>query len=264
MSDAMITRRGGGVNLNFRITQYSEGTDMSRIIGKPNEIAVMTENKIDGWQFSYEEPENPTTGMVWIKLANTGRSMFNALKKNAIILGGAVAHQYLTGEWQPKHAQIYQNGGWNDFRHYLFREGMGQIVQWRDYNNATFTDDSITVKPSNGAAIRTFDKFDFSPYSKLFLDYTPYMNGYNSYQFGITFTTKNTGYSDLYSSTQGYAPTGCTQNQQYPCGTAPNILGVRATIELEITDATKEAPQYLGFAGYWTDPTYIVHNVWLE
>lgn len=261
MSDVWITRRGGGTRLNFELT----GGIAPPAAPRENTIWVETSVGFPSWAFSYGPPVNPADGMLWVKTADTGHAPFNALKKNALVLSGAAAFQYVSGVWQSRHAKIFQEGAWRDFRRYLFREGMGQIVQWRG-NSAVITDESIVVNtPSSGSpTIATYDMFDFSNYQKLFLELTPNLNLVNAYKFGITFS-RNSDLNSYYSATIGAVPTGAIQNKQYPVGTAPVVNGTRATIELVIANAVKESPCYLAFAHSGrNNPEFTVHNVWLE
>lgn len=261
MSDVWITRRGGGTRLNFELT----GGIAPPAAPGENTIWVETSVGFPSWAFSYAPPVNPADGMLWIKTADTGHAPFNALKKNALVLSGAAAFQYVSGVWQSRHAKIFQEGAWRDFRHYLFREGLGEIVKWRG-TAVVITSDSIAVNtPSSGNSIAaTYDRFDFSPYQKLFLELTPNLNTLYGYRLGITFS-RSSNLNDYYSSTQGAVPNGAVQNQQYPENTAPIRNGVRSTLELAISDAVKEAPCYLAFAhNSWNNPEFTIHNVWLE
>lgn len=261
MSDVWITRRGGGTRLNFELT----GGIAPPAAPRENTIWVETSVGFPSWAFSYGPPVNPADGMLWIKTADTGHAPFNALKKNALVLSGAAAFQYVSGAWQSRSAKIFQEGAWRDFRRYLFREGLGEIVKWRGAA-AVITDNSIKANTNgNGNCnIATFDKFDFSPYQKLFLDLTPTLNTSYSYRFGITFS-RSSNLNDYYSATINAVPAGAIQNQQYPVGTAPVVNGTRATIELVIADAVKESPCYLAFGhSGGNNPEFTIHNVWLE
>ena len=261
MSDVWITRRGGGTRLNFELT----GGIAPPAAPGENTIWVETSVGFPSWAFSYGPPVNPADGMLWIKTADTGHAPFNALKKNALVLSGAAAFQYVSGVWQSRHTKIFQEGAWRDFRRYLFREGLGEIVKWRG-TAVNITNNRIAVNtPSSGNSIAaTFNMFDFSNYQKLFLDLTPTLNTTNSYRFGITFS-RSSNLNDYYSATIGAVPTGAIQNQQYPVGTAPVVNGTRATIELVIANAVKESPCYLAFAhSSGKNPEFTIHNVWLE
>ena len=268
MSDVFISRRGGGMNLNFRVTRYPLGTDLSGVTGKTNEIAVLTDTPFPEWVFSFHEPTLPAADMIWIKLADTAYATFNALKKNGVVIAGAAAYQYLSGEWQSIHALIYQEGEWREFRKYLFRSGLGAIERWKGYSgSAAITSDSMAVSrtDSSNPGVVTFDTFDFSPYQYLCLDFTQHATSSNNYKFGITFTRTNTNkLTDIYSATQGATPSGAVQNKQYTVGVAPVLKNVRTTIKLAIADAVKSAPCYLGFAFYVGAPAFTVYNVWLE
>lgn len=265
-----------GSSLNFSVKQYPAATDLSGITGGENEIALLTDTDVSSWQFSYAIPSSPIENMVWIKLADTAHATFNMLVDNSIVIAGATAQQYISGIWVPIEAKIYQNGSWNDFRKYLFREGIGPIVAWKGYGsgsgtNASITTDSMvtnnTGSASNGSrpGLVTFGTFDFSPYTTLYLDFMLQGAASGSYKFGITFTRNNTNkQTDIYSATQGYTPSGAIQNRQYTIGTAPVIRNTRVTLALTIDSTVKSSPCYLGFAYYVGTPSFTIYNVWLE
>ncbi len=198
----MITRRGGGVLLNFRITQYNEGTDLSRIIGKPNEIAVMTANKIKGWTISMEEPELPQTGDIWIKTTETTNISFDILKKNSLILNLMAVFQYETGEWKKREAAIYQDGSWHHFEIWLYNRGdqcTDTTGGWKStnyYDAVSFYNDRINCSATAGdgyASVCTKNKVNLSGKTKLYCraKYS-YVEG-RSYGFGLSTNNDQAG-----------------------------------------------------------------------
>lgn len=99
---------GGG--LNFKVvaglTQPVSATE--------NTIWVNTE-KMTGWIFDANQPENLDEGMVWLKVGNSGTSAFNALKKNGLRVYPISAKQNVNGALIDKEAMTYQNGQWVDW-----------------------------------------------------------------------------------------------------------------------------------------------------
>ena len=79
-----------------------------------NTVWVNTDTEITSWAFSVAEPENKTEGMVWIA-TGTSQVVFDALKKNSIMVHPESAKQYISGAWVSKVIQLYQNGQWLDF-----------------------------------------------------------------------------------------------------------------------------------------------------
>lgn len=120
MSDVFLTRRGGGANLNFRIKQYPENADLSRIIGKENDIAVLTDTPISSWEFSCVTPSDPVSGMVWFFVKNRSAMSFNALKKHGIFIYPTSCKQYIGGSWVDKKASIYQSGSWVSWQYRVY------------------------------------------------------------------------------------------------------------------------------------------------
>ena len=123
MSDVFLMRRGGGTNLNFRITRREVGTDLSGITGKTNEITVISGTTLADWTISAAEPPLPVQGSIWIKTATASKNSMEILKKNSIELFMQGCFQYETGAWVRKKAYIWQDGAWHDFDIFLFDNG---------------------------------------------------------------------------------------------------------------------------------------------
>lgn len=125
MSDAYIVRRGGGGagGLNFKVVGGTERPAKP----KENMIWAKTGTEITGWSFSENEPEAPIdNGVVWFETGVSPTS-FNALTKNEIILRPISAYQYISGEWHSVDAEIYQDGKWDEWINYIFRDGIGDV-----------------------------------------------------------------------------------------------------------------------------------------
>jgi len=114
MGDCFITRRGGGVGLNFKIEAYASLLLLPAVADE-NTFAVITSTPITAYAFSYDEPDNPQNGMVWFKQAYSSKSGFNALKKNDIHVYPASARQRINGVWEDKDVRAYQGGEWREW-----------------------------------------------------------------------------------------------------------------------------------------------------
>ena len=115
-----MTRRGGGMNLNFRVSRYPLGTDLAGVTGKKNEIAVLTDTPFSEWHLGPEAPELPTRNMIWILTENASPVGMNALKKNGLMVYPTKCFQYIEGEWVQKEARTYYDGTWHEWRLWLF------------------------------------------------------------------------------------------------------------------------------------------------
>lgn len=127
MSDAYIVRRGGGGagGLNFKIV----GGTTRPGNPKENTIWVVTDQKITGWVFSFEEPTILYEGMVFFGLVATSPATMNILKKNEITLSFKTVKQvidnelvkinetnvFINGEWvELSGTPIYSDGIWHE------------------------------------------------------------------------------------------------------------------------------------------------------
>ena len=102
---------GGGTDLNFEIV----GGTAQPTNPTENTIWVNTDAAVTGWIISASEPENPTDGMVWVIPDARSKIVFNAMRKNAILITPLSAKQYISGAWVDVEAQIYQDGAWMSF-----------------------------------------------------------------------------------------------------------------------------------------------------
>lgn len=116
--DVMITRRGGGVGLNFKIV----GGTTQPSSPKENTIWVSTDMEITEWSLSTDKPSAPVEGMVWIRTDPDGLFSFNALQENELNVRIVYAMQY-TGSWDVKQSSVYQNEKWTALSVYLYNRG---------------------------------------------------------------------------------------------------------------------------------------------
>ena len=206
MSDAIISRRGGGVGLNFRVTQYPVGTDLSNIIGKHNEIAVLTNTAITEWTIGPSEPSFPEVGSVWIKAGKSSHTILDALKKstirkNVIELRLENVRQYATGSWGLVKAYIFRNGQWNDLITYAYDRGDQCTILtggWTDTNGScSYGTEYIQVPSSDGVrGCRTTNLIRMDDFATLYLVCTNSGSAADS-AFGITTKQSNLSRSDF-------------------------------------------------------------------
>lgn len=115
MAEALISRRGGGGGLNFKVVNGTTAPSNP----KENMIWVNTSTKITSYIFSATQPTG-SAGMVWISTDTSSEVEFNALKKNGIQVYPLSAKQYVSGAWADKTAKTYQNGKWVEWITDLF------------------------------------------------------------------------------------------------------------------------------------------------
>lgn len=181
MGEGMIVRRGGGTSLNYKVV---DGTSQP-VSPKENTIWVNTSTAIASHVFSAIQPTNPVEGTVWFKTGNQSAVLFNALKKNGIILHPLSAKQYISGTWITKTAKSYQDGDWLEWiaDTYLYNAGDAceditggwQGRAWRENSGdqsgeptITFGTDSMVAVTSGGnyargavEIVKDFDLTDF-------------------------------------------------------------------------------------------------------
>ena len=172
------TTGGGGLNFNVvgGLTQPTGPRD--------NTIWVKTGNTVTGWALSFNEPAEPSEGMVWVLISTSGYNVFNALKRNTIAISPMAAKQYVNGAWEAREAQIYIDGEWRDFVQYLIKAGTAisplQLVG-KSYNagnqgewssaNSTTGDGFVTVAgASYGYGIAYVPDVDLTAFSTLTID----------------------------------------------------------------------------------------------
>ena len=99
---------GGGADLNFEVV----GGTTQPSNPKENTIWVNTNAEITGWIFSVEEPDTPTSGMIWIKVGVVSDTSFNALKENSFLVYPLYASQYINNAFEVAPTKIYYTGTW--------------------------------------------------------------------------------------------------------------------------------------------------------
>lgn len=169
---------GGGSSLNFKVIGNPKPAEPAE-----NTVWIDSDTPISEWMFGTTQPENAPEGMLWIALGGSSPAPFNAIKKNTLNVYPLTARQYISGEWVPVIAELYQGGVWIPFsggRKYLFRSGDGAVVTLKAYSESsasiTIGTDKISTTASSStecyADCRTSEKIDLSLYSTMYLTYT--------------------------------------------------------------------------------------------
>lgn len=205
MSEAIISRRGGGANLNFKVL----GGTSQPASPKENTIWVNTDTAITSWFFSATEPENPVEGMVWIKTGKASGIPFNALKKNTIIVYPQGVMQYASGTWEQKTAEAYQSGAWMDLLpggalYWLGNQFESITGGWKasmqsgnSGGTITVNDDFIRINKVSGGNVSMVsnNKIDMSGYSTLYVDVDA-TTVPESVVLGVASTNSGSSYTD--------------------------------------------------------------------
>lgn len=109
----------GGGGLNFKVVG---GLTQPAGLAE-NDIWVITDFEITGYDFNATQPTAPVEGMVWIYIGTESPAAFNALKKNCITVYPLSAMQYISGAWEKKEAKSYHNGVLVNWIRYLYSYG---------------------------------------------------------------------------------------------------------------------------------------------
>lgn len=243
---------GGGAAasaLNFKIVG---GT--AQPSGLENTIWVNTANPVNGWVLSPVQPAAPEPGMVWIAVGSASAAVFNALKKNGIMVYPTGAKQYVDGAWANKSAMIYLNGSWVSFSTeavYLYIEGdicesltggytaaamrasssdSGAGVPAVTYGESAMvilSDKPTSTGAYRGGIVRTVNKIDCSGYSRLIFEGTV------------------EGAEYQYNSATIYLWTEIGEYQSDNCAGSMKMSSGSNSVELDIASLT--GSYYIGF-----------------
>lgn len=147
--------------LNFEIVGGTE----QPINPEENTIWVNTDQAIEEWTFSIDQPSSAKTGDLWISTQNSSAIAFDALEENNLMIYPLDAYQYLNNTWTKKPMAIYKNGNWETGDLVLY-DG----VEWNsDY---PYTVSGVTVTQNNGRLQLTGGKSTIT--FKTVLDLTGY------------------------------------------------------------------------------------------
>lgn len=136
-----------------------------KIVGNPRpsfpkegNVWVNTDTEITGHVLSATQPENPTAGMLWIKISDSSSiKVGTPLGKDYITIMLISVSQYVGGAWQSVEAQSFQNGVWSERIVLLIRDGKyyseditgGFVAEGKKYSSSA-TNRVPTVKVMEG------------------------------------------------------------------------------------------------------------------
>ena len=140
---------GGGAGLNFAIV----GGTTAPTNPRENTIWVNTSDDITSWIFDANEPVEPEEGMAWFRTVKRSSVLFNALKKNAIVIYPSNCQQYIAGAWVSKTAKSFIDDKWVEwYRGQVYDNGNeyedvtgGISVAQQTYSAAEKKDDHILL-----------------------------------------------------------------------------------------------------------------------
>lgn len=140
---------GGAAGLNFNIV----GGTVEPTNPRENTIWVDTPEDITSWIFDANTPTEPEEGMVWFRTVKKSSVLFNALKKNAIVIYPNNCQQHVNGAWVSKPAMSFLNGEWTEwYRGQVYENGNeyedvtgGIAVAQQIYSAAEKKDDHILL-----------------------------------------------------------------------------------------------------------------------
>lgn len=245
---------GGGTTLNFKVVGNPQPASP-----KENTIWIDTDVDITSYAFSATEPEAPADGKdgpVWIITDASSPTEFNALKKNGIQVYPSSVKQYISGEWKPIIAYIYQVGKWVQFsyeRVYIFQEdkGVAKGYEVKHYNsNSGFVldDDKITFATNSnvGEQVWIEPKINLSLFERLYVELTctGRYDARQTYVLGVG--------PDL--------PTGQNSPGTFDASVSDVYDSERTIYEVPISNVSGE--RYIKFDLFAI--TGYIHNIWLE
>ena len=80
-----------------------------------NTLWVNTDVDVVKYVFSDNEPSNPTEGMLWLTISNSGNvNVVAPINKDWMKFNLGIVKQYIDGVWERKVAQLYKDGIWVD------------------------------------------------------------------------------------------------------------------------------------------------------
>ena len=152
----------GGSPLNFKVVAYATEEELKAATAKDNTIGVVTDKEITSWIFSANKPDEPTEGVLWIKVGDSSGVEFSVIKKTDIYTYPQFAYQFINGAWVGLVAYTYQNGEWiqwwdgtiytigNSYEAYT--GGWGKVAPNSVIEGTfTMTDEGMTVTASSSS-----------------------------------------------------------------------------------------------------------------
>lgn len=233
-----------------------------------NMVWVDTDVEITEYVLSAIEPQNPVSGMVWVRIGNSGSTkVVSTIGDDWITVYPLSAKQYISGAWVDKTARSYQNGTWVDWILNLYNNGdecISVTGGWSTNGVKITTQDALapaamnsdhmligqTTAASKGTycVMSTVEKINFKPNTKtLCVDYTTLKTSGGNVSNIYIQQDKTIGSNNYIAMTQLTA-----------------AEGERATLEVDVSSVNGE---YFVIFASWYDSKAIraakIHRVWL-
>lgn len=211
MGEAIISRRGGGVALNFKVIAVESESALPPV-AKANTVAVITSTPITSWQIGGEQPISPEEGFVWFSEFDTKLYPFNMLKKNGVYISPGVAQQYVSGTWKIVKNAIYDGTKWVGLSLELYTPGdMHTNTTGGWVKGYVHSGTSMTISDSSTGLVYTASASVTYPggYTTLTTNNTVNITDYNT----LSFTLTNNGNAGV-SGNHLYV--GCTHSKGTP------------------------------------------------
>lgn len=197
---------GAGTSLSFKITIYSEDTDLTNITGSENEIAILTDISMNNWYIQSNLIDSPLPGDLVILTSQFSAAPINIIKKGEIEVYPINVQQYDGTDWLEKDCYIWSQGQWVNIRIWLFNQGINQNL-WEintsaygmDYSYAgsakVTINKTIHLQPSNGCwsigCASTKNKIDLTNFTQIRI--TVSSGTLNAQNGRVGFSSNNTG-----------------------------------------------------------------------
>ena len=256
MGNAFLYANGGANPLNFKVV----GGTAQPASPSENTIWIETDTPVNGWVFAPAEPDSPAAGQVWIRTVSTSPTAFNAVKQNILTVCPGSAYQYNGTEWDAKESQIFQNGSWNSFTIYLYKDGIWIGQQYTQTNAAgtvsnTETGFICTIGGTNGSVAYAGVAYDLTDFTLLKVHYTRQSWSASSQysNFGVFVSSSPTPDNGAL-----YSGSGTLANTRIA---TPDASG---TVTLDVSDLSGVLYVWFGIYGYTNTGTLIFNDFILE
>ena len=238
IAETDTTRNNVGLCIYYMLSEGNVIEDYEPYTWKENTIWVNTDTALGDCQFSGNEPIARTDGTIlqegdiWLKTFMPSNIVFNAVRKNALMIHLNTTKQYIGGVWTDVSFKIYQYGRWVEAATYVYTYNKGDLctdttggwstavydVEYWHTSNISFKKDvqslniGITIDDDNCCgSFYTANKIDLTNYSKLCVlatvnasstSYKPFIFG--AYSDKPTTSSRGTSVASVSSSTVNY------------------------------------------------------------
>lgn len=206
-------------------------TDVGYMESLPDELAAA------GHCFSADVPEDACDGLLWFRTGSLSKVPFNALKKNCAMLNPCSCAQYYNGRWLKRRTQSFAGGQWEDWRLYLFKNGVdntaltGGYVGTGSYGTFKIADGVLFTHPKSGGttgACKTVNPLDLHGYNTLYFEVAQM----NAGAFYLGVTDSDGAATEAYVSLPGSYSSGLVTVDLSNLGELSSALGVYVTMKV--------------------------------